>query len=132
MKREIDLNRLEFGQPHWMQPSRAKLPSDTREAIRECYHRNYVELIRTGKNREGRAAPPSRSDRRFGHIPIDLRPIYRVAFHAAPVAVLNVPAVTAEDQGQFAAHRIDADGSVSIVATATIAVLVLVQHWFYP
>ena len=102
-----------------MQPSRAKLPSDTREAIRECYHRNYVELIRTGKNREGRAASPSRSDRRFGHIPIDLRPIYRVAFHAAPVAVLNVPAVTAEDHGQFAAHRIDADGSVSIVAMAT-------------
>ena len=114
MKREIDLNRLEFGQPHWTQRSRAKLPSDAREAIR----------------REGRAASPSRSDRRFGHIPIDLRPIYRVAFHAAPVAVLNVPAVTAEDQGHFVAHRIDADGSVSIVATATIAVLV--QHWFYP
>ena len=35
MKREIDLNRMEFGQPHWMQPSRGKLPSDTREAIRE-------------------------------------------------------------------------------------------------
>ena len=49
MKREIDLNELEKGQPHWMQPKQARLSSIPRKATRQRLQREFMEKVRNGE-----------------------------------------------------------------------------------